>query len=217
MGIFNINSPLMRGMGKVINTIYLGMLWFLCSIPILTIGASTIALYEVVLKVIKNEEGNVTSSFFHAFRANLKQGILSWLVVLAVSFVLGFNVFYYLFIDSARQKLILIGFAIISLAALAIFSYLFPVMARTENSIRGHFRVAFILAVRHPGWSVLMVLDFLLVLLVTYVFYYVPILFIMGPLGYLQGTIFNLVFDRLIRYGKIREERPETQPEASAV
>lgn len=209
MHIFSPDSPLMRGMGKVINTIYLGILWLVCSIPILTIGVSTIALYEVILKVMKDEEGNITSSFFRAFKANFKQGLLVWIIILLICAVLLFNLFYYGLIDGARHKVMLIGFALIFLVALAIFSYVFPVMARTENSIRGHFRIAFILAVRNPMWSLLMVFDFLLALLVTYVFYYAPILFIMGPLGYLQGSIFNYIFDRLIRRGLIREENPE--------
>lgn len=216
MGIFNLNSPLMRGMSKVINTIYLGILWFICSIPIITIGVSTIAMYEVVLKVLKEEEGNITSCFFKAFRSNFKQGLLVWLIVLLVSVVLLFNIFYYGLIDGARHKVMLIGFAVIFAVALAIFSYLFPVMARTENSIRGHFRIAFILAVRNPMWSLLMVFDFLLALLVTYVFYYAPILFIMGPLGYLQGSIFNYIFDRLLRRGLIREENTEESTGESA-
>ncbi len=215
MNAFSFNSPFMRGVNKVILCIYLGMLWFLCSIPIITIGVSTIALYEVLLKVLKEEEGNVTAGFFRAFRSNFRQGIAVWLIILLVTAVLGFNLFYYGILDGARHKVMLIGFALILAVALAIFSYVFPVMARTENSIRGHFRISFILAVRNPVWSAMMVFDFLLTLLVVYVFYYVPILFIMGPLGYLQGSIFNHIFDRLILRGMIREESPLEDAEAA--
>lgn len=209
MNIFSLDSPLMRGMSKVIHAIYLGILWFICSIPIITMGVSTIAMYEVLLKLLKDEEGNVTAMFFRAFKANFKQGLAVWIIVLLISAALLFNILYYGLIDGAQHKVMLIGFTVIFVVALAIFSYLFPVMARTENSIRGHFRISFILAIRNPLWSILMVFDFLLALLVIYVFYYVPILFIMGPLGYLQGSIFNYIFDRLISRGMISEEHPE--------
>ncbi|MBP5292038.1 MAG: YesL family protein, partial [Lachnospiraceae bacterium] len=48
---------------------YLNMLWFVCSIPIFTVGASTAALYYSTLKIVREEEGqSVTALFFKAFK-----------------------------------------------------------------------------------------------------------------------------------------------------
>ena len=52
-----IDNPIMRGMGRLADFIILNLLWVVCSIPIITIGASTTALYTVMLKLVKNEEG----------------------------------------------------------------------------------------------------------------------------------------------------------------
>ena len=43
-GLFSINSPLWRFMDKALRLIWLNLLWFLCCLPIVTIGASTTAL-----------------------------------------------------------------------------------------------------------------------------------------------------------------------------
>lgn len=207
MGLFNLNSPLMRGINKVIMTVYMGMLWFLCSIPVLTIGASTAAMYEVLLKIAKDLEGNITKDFFRGFKNNLKQGICVWLIVLSVLVVLLGNLWYYGIIDGMRHTVLVVVFLVMLVLALAVFAYVFPVMARTENSVKGHFQVALILALRNPGWSLLLVADQLLTLFLIYLFAYAPILFLMGPMGYLQGLIFNQIFDRLLRNGMISEEK----------
>ncbi len=209
MELFNLNSPLMRGINKVIMTIYIGMLWFLCSIPIITIGASTAAMYEVLLKMAKDLEGNITKDFFRGFRNNLKQGVCIWLVFLVAFAVLLGNLWFYGVMDGARHFVLVIMFLVMLVLTLTVCAYIFPVMARTENSVKGHFQIALILTLRNPGWSVLLFADQLLTLFLIYLFAYAPILFLMGPMGYLQGFVFNYIFDRLLAKGMISEEKTE--------
>ena len=82
MNIFSMNSPAARAINKFVQMVYLGLLWFLCSIPVVTIGAATTALYEVLLKMVKNQEGALGAAFFRGFRANLKCDTLVWLPIL---------------------------------------------------------------------------------------------------------------------------------------
>ena len=44
-GFFNYDNPVWRFIGKFGDLIILNVLWFVCSIPIFTIGASTTAVY----------------------------------------------------------------------------------------------------------------------------------------------------------------------------
>lgn len=213
MGIFNLNSPLMKGINKVLQMIYMGMLWFLCSIPIVTIGASTTAMYEVLLKMAKDLEGNITKDFFRSFKNSLKQGIIVWLLLLAALVVLLGNLWYYTVVIGMRHVVPVVVFLIMLVLTLTICAYVFPVMARTENSVKGHFQIALILALRNPGWSLLLVADQLLTLFLIYLFAYAPLLFLMGPMGYLQGLIFNHIFDRLLGKGMILETNPEERPQ----
>lgn len=211
MGIFNLNNPVMQGINKIIQTIYLGMLWFLCSIPLITVGASTAALYEVLLKLTKDQEGNITKSFFQAFKSDLKQGICVWLVNVLTVFLLGVNVYYYGVVKNGEHAVLATAFLILLLIAVAVFAYLYPAMAKTENTLSGHFQIAVILMLRNPGWSVLLVLLQLLTLFLIWFFIYAPILFLMGPMGYLQALVFNHIFDGLMARGMITEERPSQE------
>ena len=62
--------------------ILVNILWFVCSLPIITVGASTAALYSVVRKMAACEYYTVWRGFWHGFRENWKQ-------VTAVALLLG--------------------------------------------------------------------------------------------------------------------------------
>ena len=79
-GLFNVDGPVLQFVNKIVYSVYLNILWFLCCIPVITVGASTTALFYVTLKISKNEEGNITKAFFRSFRQNFRQGTLIWLI-----------------------------------------------------------------------------------------------------------------------------------------
>ena len=89
--LFNLDGPVLQFINKIVYSVYLNILWFICCIPVVTIGASTTALFYVTLKMSKNEEGNLTKAFFHSFRENLKQATIIWLILLFLGIVLGID------------------------------------------------------------------------------------------------------------------------------
>ena len=54
--LFNIDSPVMRFLGKVADLMILNLVTLLCCIPVVTIGASLTAMHYVLLKMVRNEE-----------------------------------------------------------------------------------------------------------------------------------------------------------------
>ena len=52
--IFNYDSKFFAGMTKVSDTIIINILFVICSIPIVTIGASITALYSVSMKITRD-------------------------------------------------------------------------------------------------------------------------------------------------------------------
>lgn len=205
MNIFSPNSSFARGINKLVMMLYVGILWFLCSIPIITMGASTAALYEVLLKAVKNQESYVTSSFFKALKENMKRGIAVWLPLLIAFILFAGNLFYYGVIGGRTYWVQIIIFTILLCAVLAVISYVFPVMARFENTASGHIKMATVLAVRNPGWTVVLLVLQVFTWFLVWFFVWFPALFIMGIMGYVQAVIFNHIFDRMIGDGSIRE------------
>ena len=85
---FNItDNIIVRALSKICDMVCLNILWLICSIPIITIGASTAALYTVMLKMVKNEEGYIFRGFFKAFKSNFKQSTIMWIVILLLGIV----------------------------------------------------------------------------------------------------------------------------------
>ena len=66
MKFLSYDSKFSQWMIRFCYCCWLNLLWFFCSIPIVTLGASTTALYYVTLKLARDEDGNVTSMFFRA-------------------------------------------------------------------------------------------------------------------------------------------------------
>lgn len=205
MGIFSVNSPIMKGISKLVMMIYVGILWFLCSIPVFTIGASTTAMYEVLIKAVKDQEGYVGSSFLKAFRRNFKQGICVWLPILLASILFSVNLFYYGIIGRGSFPVQTVIFSLLTLLMPGVSAYIFPIMAKFENTIKGHFLMTFMLMIRNPGWTVVLILIQIMTLFLIYFFMYFPVMFIMGISGYVQAVITNHIFDRLIDKGMIKE------------
>ena len=206
MNWFGPNSPFARGINKLVMMLYVGILWFLCSLPILTMGAATAALYEVLLKAVKDREGYVAQSFFRAFRGNLKQGLQLGIPLLLAQFVFAFNLFYYGVLGGEGFRIQTAVFAVLSLLTLTAFSFVFAVMAKFENSASGHFRMAVALMARCPGWTAAILVIQALTVFLTWFFVYFPVLFIMGISGYMQAAVFDHIFQSLIDRGVIEEE-----------
>ena len=81
----NTDKPLFAVLTKLTYSAYLNILWLVCSLPIVTIGASTTALFYVTLKMAEDRDDGLTRMFFKAFRENFKpatklwQSAVSWL------------------------------------------------------------------------------------------------------------------------------------------
>ena len=69
-------------MGGAIDIMYIGILWLLCCLPVITIGASSTAMYYTMVKSVRHGRGHVSREFFGAFRRNFKAATLAWLVFL---------------------------------------------------------------------------------------------------------------------------------------
>ena len=75
-------SRLHQVLTAIIDILWLGLLWLLCSLPLVTLGAASTALYYSMVKCVRHERSRATREFFHAFRQNFRQATLLWLICL---------------------------------------------------------------------------------------------------------------------------------------
>ena len=156
MNLFSYDSRFTQLLMKLVFSSYLNILWFICSLPIFTIGAATTALYYTSLKIIRNEEGNVTKTFFKAFKENFRQSTVIWLIMSGIGLFLAFD-FYVLYNLRLNTAMPMAAFWTILLAILigAIIIYLivlfmiFPLEASVINTTPNMFKNAFLIGTHY--------------------------------------------------------------------
>lgn len=171
--LFNLDGPVLQFINKIVYSVYLNILWFICCIPIVTIGASTTALFYVTLKISKNKEGSITKAFFHSFKENLRQGTVIWLILLAFGIILGIDgyVLYHMRFENVFWTLCTAVFCVAAAAYAIILMYIFPLLARFDNTIGAMFKNALFIGVRFLFCTVLMaVIYFVMLLTVVRIF-----------------------------------------------
>ena len=150
------DNVVMRALGRLCDFMLLNILWVVCSIPLVTIGASTTALYTVMLKVVKNEEGYIVKGFLGAFKENFKKSTLIWLILAVLGLIIGIDSRVAAGMSSTMRTVFQSIFIIFSIVWLCVVVYVFPLTARYENSIRNTFKNALILSVAKLPYTLLM-------------------------------------------------------------
>ena len=139
--VFSYDSPVWRFMGRLIDFLYLTLLWLVTSLPLVTIGASTTTVYYIALKMADNQEEYLTRMYFKNFVRFFRESTVVWLMVLAAGAVLTGDFYICVRIKSPAAAMLMSAFAVIALVYLMTVLYLFPVMARIHQSPLGIFQV----------------------------------------------------------------------------
>lgn len=135
MALFNINSGFIKFINRLLDVLFINLLWIICSLPIVTIGASTCAAFSITLKMVDDEEGYIGKTFFKAFKQNFKQGTLMWLITAPCVYML--YLLWQMVIKSEDiNAIVIIGVILLTAIAISINLYSYPLIARYENSLK---------------------------------------------------------------------------------
>lgn len=155
---FNLNSSLFQFMFTLKDFIILNFLWIVFSIPLITIGASTTALYTVTFKVTEDKDCYVARQFVKAFRDNFKQATIAEFVLLLPTLILSFGLFFWVSFQSVVGTIIS-TLCIIFLCILAgTIIFTFPLISRYENRVKQTLKNALFFCLTYKGYSVLFIL-----------------------------------------------------------
>ena len=146
--LFNPDSALMITMTQITDCIFLSLFWLLGCFPVVTIGASTAALYDATFRAFRKGEKNSWMRFWQVFRENWKAGIVPTVPFLAVLVAVGWVLIQVW--NAAVTGTIAWGVFSVAMAfgvlVLGTLSVLFPVLSRFENTTAGLLRNTVLLA-----------------------------------------------------------------------
>lgn len=201
MGIFNVDSLLMRILIYITDLVILNCLWIICCIPIATIGASTTALYGCFLN--RSTESSVVKRFFTQFKSNLKKSTLLWLIEAVLLAITLLNVwFYYNRVGgdfSILRILLLIPSVILGVG----IEYIFPLQSHFENTIKQTVKNGFLIGLAHFPTSFLILIiklsPVILALVDIKIFLRIsPLILIMGQA--VIANVTSLLFKRVFKH-----------------
>lgn len=186
-------NPLFSLLNLLGQLILLSILWTVCCLPIITVGASTVALYYTVVKVLRRNQDSLFAAFFREFRSNFLQSLNINMVFLCYFGILAY--FAIPRLSAARSGADIGLYALVGLAILGALplSLVYPTISRFYH--KGGSLVRFLLMVigKHPhivlGCTLLLAAGILLVLSNP-----AALLFVPGVVCYVQSLLLEPVF-----------------------
>lgn len=190
--------------------VILNLLFLVCSIPIVTIGAAATACYAGVSRTLqKRETGLVYKAFFVDFRAAFRQSTAGWLLELLVTAILAGDIWFAVVYSEPDNKFFLIFAIVVGAIVLMASLWFYPLVARFQNTFGVQLKNAFLLAfAQFPRTIVALavwVVAIGLPLLVYEVFVYLGWLWLLGGISLPMYWTVKL-FRKMLQLDKAKEE-----------
>ena len=164
MRFLSYDSKFGRIFLKISYACCLNTLWFICCLPIVTIGASTTALYYTSFKIAKDEGSFITTMFFRSFKQNFKQATIIWMIMLVTGLIIGADaiLLYRLHLTTSGTAavvwtlLLAIIFACMVLFVIVLFN-IFPLLSIASNTTANMFKNAFMIGTHYLFVTILVI------------------------------------------------------------
>lgn len=127
--LFNPESFVWKPFGYIGDLVVLSLLWAVCSTPLVTLGASSAALYDATVHTLRRKDEMPIPRFFAVFRRELKQGVLTTLVALAAGAVFFFAP-RLIFRQPESRPFLLAFWCLLGFFLLCFLTWLWPVLSR---------------------------------------------------------------------------------------
>lgn len=217
--IFDLDAPIWVWMGEVADIIILALLWWICCLGVVTIGASTTALYYVLGKKVRRETTYVAKDFFKSFSMNFKQSApLTIFALLGLTSFVLYGMFTFDTVITGDQSgtlkwvlpiTIVFGFEIINLT-----TYLWAILSRFDMKTKGLLKSTFVITHKHLLTTFV---NTAIVIIAAIIFVRYPIFIIVAPscIAGAQSFLLQRVFTSYIE--KREEEKVQIQEEQQEI
>ena len=150
-GLLAIDGMLYQYMMKVYDLIVLNLIFVVSCIPLVTIGASITALYDMTLSMQNRRAKTIYTAYLDSFQSNFKQATQVWLGFLCM---VGMTV---MLMNLAQGNvfvlLSLLGLMVMSLMTLI---YVFALIAKFKQQTPTMIKNGLLLAIEHAPYSIIM-------------------------------------------------------------
>lgn len=190
-GLFKYDGFVVQTCNKIVDTICLSLLWLVTSLPIVTMGAATTALYYAVNSGIRYDQGHIWKAYWKSFRNNFRQATCIWLLLLLVYGLLGASCYctYRLCINNMLPKEMFYGLLVVIALVMTWGNLLFPYLAKFQNTTKMILKNCFGIGLLNLPKAILQTVFFVLVILGISMF---PMVILFAPGIYMVLSCYTL-------------------------
>lgn len=210
---FSPDNIAMKALSLFCDWMYLNFLFLICSIPIITIGASLTAMYSVIFKKLKKQDPPIAKTFFKEFRANFKKSTVFWIPYLLICGFLLFDVYVAHSVIDPAYSFLQYPASIFLFIIVCATVLVFPQMAVFNSPLKQILKNSALLAVvNFPTIFLVIIVPvfiFLLAMLsgkATVIVGSLMLFFGFGALAYFYCFFFRRVFIKTLTKGKDIDE-----------
>ena len=153
--LFNLDAPIVQWLGKVGQMMVSTVIWLLCCLPVVTIGAATVALYRIMFN-LKEDRSCALKVYFQTFRESFWKATALWLLMLVCcAILLGL---YFVMVQVENMILRMVVLAIFCLLFFTVYFYslyAFPLTAYFENTLAGTIRNAIGMSIGNLRYTII--------------------------------------------------------------
>lgn len=151
---FTIDNFFFECMDNIGDMIILNVLFVLTSLPVITIGMTVTAMYQVTMRRMRGESNYVVREYFQSCRNEWKKSTKMWLIFLITGTVLLFDIIY----SKNIGNILNIAIGCLAVIWCFVITYAFPLQARMENGIKNTLLNALLLSVKNFPYTIIMII-----------------------------------------------------------
>ena len=146
---------IIRILTHIFDFILLNILWLLTSIPIVTLGAATAALYSVMMSIAEKKEGYIIKDYWKAFCRNFKQSTVVWILLLFLGACLWFDLTFIGVVPGLFRQIGTVVLGAVLIFYFMEYIFVFPLIAKFENSTGNMIKNALLIPVSRLPYALM--------------------------------------------------------------
>lgn len=164
---------------KAFDVVVMSLMWIFTSLPIITIGASSAALYETVHKSFIEERGYLCRTYMQSFRSNWKQATCLWLGFVALEVLLHLNTsVFMLYTSGTFGGVMSVFYEIVAICMFSVLLYQVVCVSRFVMPLGWFVKMGFYMAGRYFIRTLLLLA---ILIFSVNIFLYMPISMLVLP------------------------------------
>lgn len=184
MNVFRSDSLFSRFMNMLFDSLFAGVLWLVCCIPVVTAGAAATAAYYTTAKSVRRKAGYVFREFKHSFKSNFRQTLFMTLSLLLIYVILAVDIWYVWVNDSKLNSALFMALLLVLFCVMSVTVWFFPLLSRFDKRNLDMVRMAGFVAFRYLPITIGLILMFIaaciLVFLMPWAILVMPGLYLLG-------------------------------------